>query len=76
MRRAADLIEERVYELAVRTSLNVGKDRSESLGDAQEGAELLRASCNCMEKHDGYDGYVVQMGSNRFLAIEYAIKAY
>jgi 1-pyrroline-5-carboxylate dehydrogenase len=60
VRRAADLIEDRMYDLAVATTLNVGKNRLESLGDIQEGADLLRAACDSMEKNNGY---VLQMGS-------------
>lgn len=60
VRRAADVIEDRMYELAVATTLNVGKNRLESLGDIQEGAELLRAACDSIEKNNGY---VKQMGS-------------
>jgi len=60
VRRAAAKIEERLYELAVVTTLNVGKNRLESLGDIQEAADLLRASCDAMEKNNGY---VVKMGS-------------
>ncbi|MGA7793356.1 MAG: aldehyde dehydrogenase family protein [Candidatus Acidiferrales bacterium] len=54
VRRAADIVEERMYELAAATTLNVGKNRLESLGDIQEGAELLRAACDSMEKNNGY----------------------
>lgn len=54
VRRAADKIEERVYELAAATVLNVGKTRLESLGDVQEGVELLRNACDTMEKNNGY----------------------
>jgi 1-pyrroline-5-carboxylate dehydrogenase len=42
------------------TSLNVGKTRMESLADVQEAADLMRASCDWMEKADGY---VFQQGS-------------
>jgi 1-pyrroline-5-carboxylate dehydrogenase len=60
VRRAANLVEDRMYELAVATTLNVGKNRLESLGDIQEGVELLRTACDSMEKNNGY---VLQMGS-------------
>jgi 1-pyrroline-5-carboxylate dehydrogenase len=60
VRKVADLIEERLYDLAVATVLNVGKTRLESLGDIQEGADLLRSACDAMEKNNGY---AVQMGS-------------
>jgi 1-pyrroline-5-carboxylate dehydrogenase len=60
VRRVAAIIEERLYDLAVATTLNVGKNRLESLGDVQESADLLRASCDLMERHNGY---VVPMGN-------------
>lgn len=53
VRRAANLVEDRMYELAVATTLNVGKNRLESLGDIQEGVELLRTACDSMEKTTG-----------------------
>jgi hypothetical protein len=39
------MIESRLYELGVATSLNTGKTRMESLGDMQEEADLLRSPC-------------------------------
>jgi 1-pyrroline-5-carboxylate dehydrogenase len=54
VRRVAEKIEERLYELAVITTLNVGKNRLESLGDIQEGADLLRAACDAMEQANGF----------------------
>ena len=52
VRGVADLIERRIYELAVATTLNVGKNRLESLGDIQEAADLLRAACDSMERNN------------------------
>lgn len=54
VRRAAEILETRLYELGVATSLNTGKTRMESLGDVQEGADLLRAPCEWMERNNGY----------------------
>ena len=59
IRKAADLIDERIYEIAAVMSLEVGKNRMESLGDVAETADLLRYSCYQMEKNNGY---VVEMG--------------
>ena len=36
LRRAASLIEKRIYELSALTSLEVGKNRLEAIGDVQE----------------------------------------
>jgi 1-pyrroline-5-carboxylate dehydrogenase len=61
LRKAVALIEERLFELGAVMSLNVGKNRMESLGDVQETADLISYSCDQMEKNDGY---VVQMGTD------------
>jgi len=57
--RAADLIDERIFELGAVLALEVGKNRMESLGDVAETADLVRYSCYQMEKNDGY---AVEMG--------------
>jgi 1-pyrroline-5-carboxylate dehydrogenase len=61
LRKAADLIDQRVFEIAVVMSLEVGKSRMEALGDAAECAELIRYSCYQLEKNDGYR---VEMGAD------------
>lgn len=59
VRRAAELLDERLFEIGASMALEVGKNRMESLGDAAETADLLRYSCYQMEKNDGY---VAEMG--------------
>lgn len=59
LRKAADLIDQRIYELGVAMSLEVGKNRMEALGDAAETADLIRYACDQMEAHKGY---IVTMG--------------
>jgi 1-pyrroline-5-carboxylate dehydrogenase len=59
LRRAADLIDERLFELGAAMALEVGKNRMESLGDVAETADLIRYACYQMEKNNGY---VVEMG--------------
>jgi len=54
LRRAAAQIEKRVYEIGVVLSLEVGKNRMEGLGDAQETADLIYYSCDQMEMNGGY----------------------
>jgi 1-pyrroline-5-carboxylate dehydrogenase len=54
LRRAARLIEERVYYLGAALALEVGKNRMESLGEAQETADLILYYCDQMEANDGY----------------------
>ena len=60
MRRAADIISERQFEYAALMTLEVGKNRLESLGDVEETADLLRYYSDEFEKADGF---VKPMGS-------------
>jgi 1-pyrroline-5-carboxylate dehydrogenase len=59
MRKAADLIDERIYSIAAVMSMEVGKNRMEALGDVAETADLIRYACYQMEKNKGY---IVKMG--------------
>ncbi len=54
MRKAADLIDKRIYDFGAVLSLEVGKNRSEALGDAAETAEFIRYACDQMEAHKGF----------------------
>ncbi len=63
MRKAADLIDKRIYEFGVVMSLEVGKNRMEALGDAAESADLIRYACDQMEANKGY---VARMGKDPF----------
>jgi 1-pyrroline-5-carboxylate dehydrogenase len=55
LRRAAHLIEERVYDIGAAVALEVGKNRMESLGEVQETADLIAWYCAQMEANQGYD---------------------
>ncbi|HJS57491.1 MAG TPA: aldehyde dehydrogenase family protein [Vicinamibacteria bacterium] len=55
IRRAADLIEERGFELSAVVSLEAGKNRLEAMGDVTETADLARYYCDQMEKHGGFE---------------------
>ncbi len=54
LRRAAALIRERKFELAAIMSLEVGKGRLESMGDAEESADLIDYYCGQMEDAAGF----------------------
>jgi len=54
LRRAAQLIEERVYEIGAAVALEVGKNRMEALGEVQETADLIHWYCDQMEEHGGF----------------------
>lgn len=67
LRKAASLIEERIFELGAAMALEVGKNRMESLGDVQETADLIYYSCHQMEKNEGY---MVEMGKDPLVGYE------
>ena len=54
LRRAVALIEERVYFIGAALALEVGKNRMEALGEAQETADLIAYYCDEMERNAGY----------------------
>ena len=54
LRKAADIIDERVFEFAAVITLEVGKNRMEALGDAAEAADLIRYACDQIEANDGF----------------------
>lgn len=73
MRRAADLMNERIFEIGAVISLEVGKNRMEALGDIAEAADLTRYACDQLEANDGF---VVQMGKDPlkgYEAINYSV---
>ncbi len=55
LRRAADAISGRRSELAALMSIEVGKNRLEAMGDAEEGADLLRYYCDQIEEARGFE---------------------
>jgi 1-pyrroline-5-carboxylate dehydrogenase len=61
MRKAADKINERIFEISAVVSLEVGKNRMEALGDVAEAADLIRYACDQMEQNNGY---IVKMGKD------------
>ena len=54
LRKAAHLIRQRKFDIAAVMSLEVGKSRLESLGDAEESADLIDYYCAQVEKADGF----------------------
>ncbi len=54
LRKAADLIIERHYELSAWMAFEVGKNRAESLAEVNEAAELIRYYCEQMEANNGF----------------------
>lgn len=54
IRKAADNISDRVFEIGAILSLEVGKNRLEALGDVEESADLMRYCCDGMEANNGF----------------------
>ena len=54
LRGAAELIRQRKFELAAIMSLEVGKSRLESMGDAEEAADLIDYYCQQVEDANGF----------------------
>jgi len=59
LRRAANLIEERIFRIGAAMALSVGKNRMESLGEVTETADLINYACDQMEQNNGF---VAEMG--------------
>lgn len=54
LRKAAEIMNERIFEIAAATTLEVGKSRSEALGDVAETPALINFACDEMEYHQGF----------------------
>jgi 1-pyrroline-5-carboxylate dehydrogenase len=67
VRKAASLIEERIFELGAAMALEVGKNRMESLGDVQETADLMSYAAMMMEENDGF---IKEMGKDPLMGYE------
>ncbi|HUO52651.1 MAG TPA: aldehyde dehydrogenase family protein [Gemmatimonadaceae bacterium] len=61
LRRAAAIIRERKFDLAALMALEVGKNRFESMGDAEESADLIDYYCDQMEQAGGFRRAMAQM---------------
>jgi len=67
LRKAADLIDERLTDLGAVMSMEVGKNRMEALGDIAETSDLVRYSCSQLEANDGY---IKEMGRDPLIGYE------
>ncbi|MBK5186986.1 MAG: aldehyde dehydrogenase family protein [Gemmatimonadaceae bacterium] len=61
LRRAAELIRERKFELAAIMSIEVGKSRLEAMGDAEESADLIDYYCQQMQDAHGFEREMAKM---------------
>ena len=55
LRKAADAIEQRGFDLSALVALEAGKNRLEAMGDVTETADLIRYYCDQMEAADGFE---------------------
>jgi 1-pyrroline-5-carboxylate dehydrogenase len=55
LRRVADVMEARVYDIAAALTLEVGKNRMEALGEAQETVDFFRHYADDFEQQGGFD---------------------
>jgi 1-pyrroline-5-carboxylate dehydrogenase len=62
IKRAGDLISERLMTNAAVMAIEVGKNRIEALGEVEESADLLRYYATTMEENDGYDHPMGNLG--------------
>ena len=62
LRRAAELISDRLFDYSAAMSYEVGKNRIESLGEVEESADLIRYYAQTMEDNDGYDHPMGNLG--------------
>jgi 1-pyrroline-5-carboxylate dehydrogenase len=54
LRTAASLVRKRKFEIAAIMSIEVGKNRFESIGDAEESADLIDYYCDQMQEANGF----------------------
>ena len=53
LRKAAEIMDRRIFEMGVVVAMEVGKNRMEALGDVAETADLIRYACERMEANQG-----------------------
>src|SRR4029079_14878038 len=54
LRAAADIVEERKWDVSVACLVEVGKSRLEAVGEVEEAIDLIRHYCDEMERSDGF----------------------
>lgn len=55
IRRVGEIMESRVYDIAAALTLEVGKNRMEALGEAQETVDFFRHYADDFQRHAGYN---------------------
>ena len=62
LRRAAELVSERLMIVSADMAFEVGKNRLEALGEVEEAADLIRYYAQTMEDNAGYDHPMGDLG--------------
>jgi len=62
LRRAAELISDRLMDYSATMAYEVGKNRIEALGEVEESADLIRYYAQTMEDNEGYDHPMGNLG--------------
>ncbi len=64
--RFADLISERLFEIAAVVSMEIGKNRLEAIGDVEEAADLIRYCVDAMKDNQGFDRQLLSETDQHF----------
>ncbi len=64
LRRVADRIRERRWELSALMGHEAGKNRLECVGDVEESADLIEYYCQQIEEHHGFETTLGTLGPN------------
>ncbi len=64
--RFADLISERLFEIAAVVSMEIGKNRLEAIGDVEEAADLIRYCVDAMKDNQGFDRQLLSESDQHF----------
>src|SRR5437762_2377427 len=64
LKKAADCIRARRWELSALMGYEAGKNRLECVGDVEESADLIEYYCNQIENHGGFETKLGTLGPN------------
>ncbi len=64
--RFADLISDRLFEIAAVVSMEIGKNRLEAIGDVEEAADLIRYCVDAMKDNQGFDRQLLSESDQHF----------
>src|SRR5437773_1352144 len=64
LKKAADAIRERRWQLSALMGYEAGKNRLECVGDVEESADLIEYYCEQLEKHEGFATRLGTLGPN------------